>query len=183
MVEVFKAISADGSTCHFGDKSGAIAWAGSRGRVENVQLPDPPELGVIVGGGDPFAAVFNVLGIGSQSRTVEVLLANIENMQRRERCLRAIEREFFTVQTPPDPDEDGDEPGEECLLRWGADPVDYVEQFRSALPGAVARGVPVRCPLCRYQHGHAIGCANNPVDIALAAGVLASDKPQQENPQ
>lgn len=26
-----------------------------------------------------------------------------------------------------------------------------------------------RCPLCRYQHGHAIGCKRNPVDIALAA--------------
>lgn len=24
-----------------------------------------------------------------------------------------------------------------------------------------------RCPLCHYQHGHMIGCANNPVDIAL----------------
>lgn len=25
-----------------------------------------------------------------------------------------------------------------------------------------------RCALCNYQHGHAIGCKNNPVDIALA---------------
>ena len=25
-----------------------------------------------------------------------------------------------------------------------------------------------RCPLCDYQHGHAIGCKNNPVDIALS---------------
>jgi hypothetical protein len=25
-----------------------------------------------------------------------------------------------------------------------------------------------RCPLCNYQHGHAIGCKNNPVDIALS---------------
>ena len=24
-----------------------------------------------------------------------------------------------------------------------------------------------RCPLCNYQYGHAIGCKNNPVDIAL----------------
>ena len=24
-----------------------------------------------------------------------------------------------------------------------------------------------RCPLCNYQHGHAIRCKNNPVDIAL----------------
>ena len=23
------------------------------------------------------------------------------------------------------------------------------------------------CLLCNYQHGHAIGCKNNPVDIAL----------------
>jgi hypothetical protein len=33
------------------------------------------------------------------------------------------------------------------------------------------------CVACGYQHGHAIGCANNPVDIALAAGVAASSKP------
>lgn len=26
-----------------------------------------------------------------------------------------------------------------------------------------------RCPLCRYEHGHAIGCKNNPVDKAIAA--------------
>ena len=26
-----------------------------------------------------------------------------------------------------------------------------------------------RCPECGYQHGHAIGCVNNPVDIALSA--------------
>lgn len=25
-----------------------------------------------------------------------------------------------------------------------------------------------RCALCNYQHGHQIGCKNNPVDIALA---------------
>ena len=24
------------------------------------------------------------------------------------------------------------------------------------------------CPLCGYQYGHAIGCAKNPLDIALA---------------
>lgn len=28
-----------------------------------------------------------------------------------------------------------------------------------------------RCPLCKYQHGHQIGCENNPVDIALKAQV------------
>jgi hypothetical protein len=31
-----------------------------------------------------------------------------------------------------------------------------------------ARSEPVqRCALCNYQHGHAIGCKNNPIDIAL----------------
>lgn len=33
-----------------------------------------------------------------------------------------------------------------------------------------------RCELCNYQHGHAIGCANNPVDVALKA---ASQKEPQ----
>lgn len=30
-----------------------------------------------------------------------------------------------------------------------------------------AQPEPVRCQLCNYQHGHKIGCENNPVDIAL----------------
>jgi hypothetical protein len=34
----------------------------------------------------------------------------------------------------------------------------YADAIRKARP----------CPLCGYQHGHAIGCENNPVDIALA---------------
>jgi len=33
-----------------------------------------------------------------------------------------------------------------------------------------ARGAsPQRCTACGYQHGHAIGCVNNPVDIAINA--------------
>lgn len=33
-----------------------------------------------------------------------------------------------------------------------------------------ARGAPPqRCAACGYQYGHAIGCVNNPVDIALSA--------------
>jgi hypothetical protein len=35
-----------------------------------------------------------------------------------------------------------------------------------------------RCALCNYQHGHAIGCKNNPVDIALAK--LAQPAPVQQ---
>lgn len=34
---------------------------------------------------------------------------------------------------------------------------------------AKATGGDARCPLCRYEHGHAIGCKNNPVDKAIAA--------------
>jgi len=30
-----------------------------------------------------------------------------------------------------------------------------------------------RCPMCFYQHGHQIGCENNPVDIALRASAPA----------
>ena len=33
--------------------------------------------------------------------------------------------------------------------------------------GALAVEAKERCFLCSYQHGHAIGCANNPVDVAL----------------
>ena len=36
-------------------------------------------------------------------------------------------------------------------------------------PQADSQPAPVRCPACSYQHGHAIGCENNPVDISLAA--------------
>lgn len=34
---------------------------------------------------------------------------------------------------------------------------------------AAGAGSPKRCEVCNYQHGHQIGCANNPVDIALKA--------------
>lgn len=36
------------------------------------------------------------------------------------------------------------------------------------LPNLLARRLhPLRCEACNYQHGHAIGCKNNPVDSAL----------------
>ena len=37
-----------------------------------------------------------------------------------------------------------------------------------------------RCLLCNYQHGHAIGCKNNPVDIAL--NKMAENAPEPEQP-
>lgn len=78
-------------------------------------------------------AVYVMLGIGSAAREPNILFVNLQNLRRRSDCLKAVEREFFTIATPPDPDEDDDEPGEECLLQWGADPKEYVEQFRAAL--------------------------------------------------
>ena len=33
-----------------------------------------------------------------------------------------------------------------------------------------------RCPMCSYQHGHQIGCENNPIDIALRAAAQEQKK-------
>lgn len=38
------------------------------------------------------------------------------------------------------------------------------------------KGDSKRCPLCNYQHGHQIGCENNPVDIALKRGSTGETK-------
>jgi hypothetical protein len=84
------------------------------------------------------SAVYDEFGIGALAREPHILLENVRNVHRRERCLSAIEREFFTIETPPDPDEGDEEPGEECLLNWGADPAEYVEQFRDALASRLA---------------------------------------------
>jgi hypothetical protein len=43
----------------------------------------------------------------------------------------------------------------------------------AAQPGE-AEPVEPRCNLCRYKHGHCIGCPNNPVDLALAEKVNAA---------
>lgn len=37
------------------------------------------------------------------------------------------------------------------------------------LDGGVAPTTPSRCPCCKYQYGHQIGCKNNPFDVALAS--------------
>ena len=47
--------------------------------------------------------------------------------------------------------------------------------FKAGAAWQAARTVPEasssifasRCPMCSYQHGHQIGCENNPIDIAL----------------
>lgn len=45
----------------------------------------------------------------------------------------------------------------------------YYRGQANALRTAPAPQAKSRCSLCRYEHGHAIGCENNPVDIALRA--------------
>lgn len=73
--------------------------------------------------------LYDAFGIGRNVRTLDVLLANIENAQRRSECLSAVERKFFTRVAI---DEDGEE-FDECPLSWGAGPTEYVEQFGQAL--------------------------------------------------
>lgn len=75
---------------------------------------------------------YDAFMIGAKVRTPSTLLANIQNAFRRSNCLSAIEREFFTEIV-----EDGEDADEACDLSWGADPDEYVEQFRAAL---AARG-------------------------------------------
>ena len=48
---------------------------------------------------------------------------------------------------------------------------DILAKIRAMLAAA-----PRRCHLCDYQHGHKIGCVNNPVDIALRAAASAKDR-------
>ena len=47
MVEVYKATTAYGSSCHFGVESAARAWAGTNGTVERIELREPPVLTVV----------------------------------------------------------------------------------------------------------------------------------------
>jgi hypothetical protein len=77
--------------------------------------------------------VYGAFSIGEQAREPHILIENLRNVMRRADCLDAIEREFFMVEVPPDADEGDTEPGEECRMRWGVGPREYVEQFRAAL--------------------------------------------------
>jgi hypothetical protein len=53
---------------------------------------------------------------------------------------------------------------------WSAEQAACFEcltHVESAILAMLTASQKPRCELCGYQHGHAIGCANNPVDIAL----------------
>lgn len=99
--------------------------------IEHDRSKDTPRPAVATPSDDIVTAVADAFLIGALARTKDVILANVENVIRRKRCLDAIEREFFTHKIP-----DEDEPGETievCNLSWGADPEQYVEQFRAEL--------------------------------------------------
>ena len=81
---------------------------------------------------DELDQIYEVFGFSKEGRERHFLLENIRNVFRRSRCLSAIER-VMTVTIPPDPSEGEDSPGEEKLLRWGADPEGYEAHFRQAL--------------------------------------------------
>ena len=64
------------------------------------------------------------------------------------------------------------------------DRIKWLESEVARLEACAARTVPEassaifasRCPMCSYQHGHQIGCENNPIDIALRAAAQEPKK-------
>ncbi|WP_063778208.1 hypothetical protein [Burkholderia cepacia] len=85
---------------------------------------------------DDLARVYAAFGIGEKARTINTLLVNIGNATRRSDCLWGIEK-LFRYEVPAD-----DCPGEtieECDLKWGQAPAEYVETFKAALPAFIAR--------------------------------------------
>jgi hypothetical protein len=78
---------------------------------------------------ETLSRICDLLHIGSLARTPSTILVNIENVIRRRSCLDAIEREFFTMEAT---DEEG-ESYYDCMLKWGSESDEYVEQFRDAL--------------------------------------------------
>jgi len=117
------------SVAEIGDQHGIVvaAWL-IRAMCDRLLQPNAPETP------DALSKVYDAFMIGSAVRTPAVLLANVENSRRRSDCLSAIEREFFTETVK---DEDGEDT-EECGLSWGAEPAEYVEQFRAALTARAA---------------------------------------------
>jgi len=49
-------------------------------------------------------------------------------------------------------------------------------QAARTVPEASSSIFASRCPMCSYQHGHQIGCENNPIDIALRAAAPEVNK-------
>lgn len=78
------------------------------------------------------------------------IFINIENTLRRSGCLSAVEREFFTREEPDE--EYPDEMFEHCDLSWGAEPKEYIEDFRKALREIRAQAVEVFAEYIAFYH-------------------------------
>lgn len=78
--------------------------------------------------------VHEAFGIGNKSRSLSVLMTNIENVKRFAEYLHAVERKFFMVPGEPDEDYPGCEPEDECLVNsWGSTKDRYLKQFQAAI--------------------------------------------------
>lgn len=88
--------------------------------------------------------ICDLFGIGVLARSESTILANVRNTIRRAECLTAVEYAFFMEPAEPDEDFPDEDPGEECMLGWGRDPQQYVEQFRAALAKIAAPAAQVQ---------------------------------------
>lgn len=95
--------------------------------------------------------ICDMFGIGALARSESTILENVRNAIRREECLSAVERAFFMAPAEPDEDFPDEDPGEECLLGWGRDPQQYVDQFREAFTKIVAPGAQAAADDARDQ--------------------------------
>lgn len=73
-------------------------------------------------------AVYGLFGIEGDSRNIETLIVNTENLMRRAACLSEIEEQYFTttVQTP-------EGQSMQCPLDWHAQPEEYAAAFGTVL--------------------------------------------------
>lgn len=71
--------------------------------------------------------ICHALTIGGTARTPSVILTNIQNASRRSNCLGRIESHLTYLVN------EGDEECEECPLNWGADPDQYLIDFKAAI--------------------------------------------------
>ena len=79
-------------------------------------------------------AIYDMFGIGAMARNIGTLTTSIRNVLHFADLLHAVEREFFMVPGEADPEFEGEEPDDECLVNcWGSTQSEYIEQFRAAL--------------------------------------------------
>ena len=72
-------------------------------------------------------AIADKFSIGRQARTPRIIMANIENSDRRSHCLSRIEDEHTVIVE----DEDGEY--NESALVWGEEPDDYIDTYRGVI--------------------------------------------------